>query len=111
MKTPPAAKLCRQIMDRAGQHVSGANAIVLQYAACDYYFLLKQALDPIRGPINQATAIAAFNAIGTHHQSIVNFGARVDAQHHDMPYLVRNMTYRGDCACFRYTGRVYNPAG
>jgi hypothetical protein len=77
--------------------------------ACDYYFLLKQALDPIRGAINQRTAIGAFNAIGTRHQAFVNFAARVDARHHDLPYLVRNMTYQAPCACFRYVGSTYNP--
>lgn len=106
---PPQAKLCRQIMDKAGLHASGANAIANQLGICEYYFLLKQALDSIQGPINQATAIAAFNAIGTQHQSLVNFGAKIDPQRRDLPYLVRNMTYQSGCSCFRYVGPVYNP--
>lgn len=103
------AKLCAQIMSNAGQQVSSANGLALQYMICDYFFLLKQALDSIKGPINQQTAIAAFNAIGSSHQSIVNFGAHIDSGRRDLPYLVRNMTYQSGCSCFRYVGRTYNP--
>lgn len=106
---PKQTKLCEQIMERAGQKVSGANARALQYMICDAFFLLKEALDPISGPVNQATAIAAFNALGTRHRSLVNFGARIDAQHRDLPYLVRNVVYKQDCGCFKYVGPVYNP--
>jgi hypothetical protein len=70
---------------------------------------LKQALDTVRGPLNQLTAVAAFNAIGTQHQSLVNFGAKIDPQRRDLPYLVRNMTYQAPCSCFRYVGPIYNP--
>ena len=109
MKKPAQAKLCEQIMNRAGQPASSANAIANQLGICDFYFLLKQALDSVSGPLNQLTAIAAFNAIGTRHQSLVNFGAKIDPQRRDLPYLVRNMTYQSTCSCFRYVGPIYNP--
>ena len=109
MPKPAQAKLCQKIMDSAGQQVSSANALALQYTICDYYFLLKQALDSITGPINQQTAVAALDAIGTRHQSLVNFGARIDAHRRDLPYLVRNMTYQPGCKCFKYVGPTYSP--
>ncbi|HEU5033322.1 MAG TPA: hypothetical protein VFT62_01045 [Mycobacteriales bacterium] len=110
-KLSPQAKLCQQIMDKAGQHVSTNNAVAIQFAICDHYFFLKHALDHVTGPLNQQTALAAINAVGHGYQGLVNFGVAVSAQRHDMPYLVRNMTYQQGCKCFRYVGGVYHPAG
>jgi hypothetical protein len=109
MPKPAQSKLCKQIMDQAGQHVSGGNAIGIQYGICDYFFLLKETLDSMSGPINRQTAIAAFEATGTRHQSLVSFGAEINSQRRDLPYLVRNVTYQSGCSCFRYVGAVYNP--
>jgi hypothetical protein len=109
MPKPAQAKLCVQIMNKAGQRASSANAVANQFGICEYYFLLKQALDAVQGPLNQQTAVAALDAIGTQHQSLVNFGAKIDPQRRDLPYLVRNMTFQHGCGCFRYTGRIYNP--
>lgn len=109
MKKPAQAELCKRLMEKAGQQATSANAVANQLGICDYYFLLKQALDGVQGPLNQLTAVAALNAIGTRHQSLVNFGAEIDPQRRDLPYLVRNMTYQKPCSCFRYVGRIYNP--
>jgi hypothetical protein len=109
-KLSAKAKLCRQIMDKAGQQVSGNNAVAIQFAICDHYFFLKQALDHVTGPLNQQSALAAINAVGAGYRGLVNFGVAVSAQRHDMPYLVRNMAYQQGCKCFKYVGRIYHPA-
>jgi hypothetical protein len=103
------AKLCLQIMKDAGQQQSGANAQAIQFAICDEMFLLKQVLDPITGPLNQQTALAAINALGTRYKPMLTFGLDITAQRHDGAYLVRNMAFQDSCTCYRYTSQPYNP--
>jgi hypothetical protein len=107
--TSPADKLCQKIMDNAGQHQSGANAIAVQFAICDHYFFLKRILDSMSGPITQATVVAAIDAVGTSYQPMLNFGGDAVAGHHDLPDLVRNMVFESGCTCYRYVGPTYNP--
>jgi hypothetical protein len=102
-------KLCLQIMKNAGQQQSGANAIAVQLGICDRLFFLKQVLDPLTGPINQQTALAAINAIGNRFQSSITFGLTLTAQKHDAARDVRNMAYLQSCQCYRYTSAPYNP--
>lgn len=102
-------KLCLQIMKNAGQQQSGANAITIQLSICDKLFLLKRVFDAMTGPINQATAEAALNALGTSFQPSVTFGQDLSASRHDGAYLVRNAIYSTGCGCFKYAGQAYNP--
>ena len=106
---PPQAKLCLQIMKDAGQQQSGANAQAIQYGICDTVFLMKEVLDPLRGPLNQQTVLAALNAVGTRHTSLLTFGVNITSEKHDAAYLVRNMAYQDGCQCYRYTSQAYNP--
>ncbi|HVI17145.1 MAG TPA: hypothetical protein VM712_02145, partial [Gaiellales bacterium] len=110
-KTPLSsnAKLCLQIMKDAGQQESGANAQAIQFGICDKLFLLKQLFDPITGPLNQQTALAAINALGTRYTPMLTFGLNITAQRHDGAYLVRNMAFQDSCTCYRYTSQPYNP--
>ena len=103
------AKLCLQIMKDAGQQQAGANAQAIQFAICDKLFLLKQAFDPITGPLNQQTALAAINALGTHYTPMLTFGLDITAGRHDGASLVRNMAFQDSCTCYRYTSQPYNP--
>ena len=105
----PNAKLCLQIMKDAGQQQSGANAQAIQFSICDKLFLLKQVFDPISGPLNQQTALAAINAVGTHFVPSLTFGLNITAQRHDGADLVRNMAFQDSCTCYRYTSQPYNP--
>ena len=102
-------KLCLQIMKDAGQQQSGANAITIQLGICDKLFLLKRVFDAMTGPINQATAEAALNALGTTFQPSVTFGQQFSTSRHDGAYLVRNAIYNSGCGCFKYAGQAYNP--
>ena len=106
---PPNGKLCLKIMKDAGQQQSGANAQAVQLAICDTLFFLKQVLDPVTGPLNRQTALAAINSIGTRFLPSVTFGVDLSASRHDGAYLVRNMAFQDGCGCFRYTSRPYNP--
>src|SRR3954447_24621689 len=110
-KTPLSsnAKLCLQIMKDAGQQESGANAQAIQFGICDKLFLLKQLFDPITGPLNQQTALAAINALGTRYTPMLTFGLNITAQRHDGAYLVRNMAFQDSCTSYRYTSQPYNP--
>ena len=108
LKTP-YAQLCLKIMKEAGQQQSGANAQAIQFATCDELFFLKQVLDPITGPLNQQTALAAINAVGTHFTSMVTYGVDLSPSRHDGAYLARNMAYQQSCSCFTYTSQTYNP--
>jgi len=106
----PNAKLCLQIMKDAGQQQSGANAQAIQFGICDTLFFLKQVFDPITGPLNQQTALAAINATGTRYKPMLTFGINLTADKHDGAYLVRNMAFQDSCSCYRYTSRPYNPS-
>lgn len=103
------SKLCMQIMKDAGQQQSGANAQAVQFAICDTLFFLKQVFDPITGPLNQQTALAAINAVGTRYSPMLTFGLNINAQRHDGAVLVRNMAFQDSCTCYRYTSQPYNP--
>ena len=106
----PNAKLCMQIMKDAGQQQSGANAQAIQFAICDNVFFMKEVFDPIKGPLNQQTALAAINAVGTRHVSLMTFGVDFTPDKHDAAYLVRNMAYQDGCTCYRYTSQPYDPS-
>jgi len=106
---PPNGHLCFKIMKDAGQQQSGANAQAVQLGICETLFFFKQVLDPITGPINRETAMAAINAMGGKFASMVTFGTTFNVNKHDGAYLVRNMQFQDGCKCFRYTSRAYNP--
>lgn len=103
------AKTCLQVMADAGQNVSGANAEANAFAVCDFFFFLQDALNRVRGPLDQASAIAAVESIGTAYPSILTFEDDFTAAQHDGVELVRNAAYYGSCSCFRYTSPAYNP--
>jgi hypothetical protein len=104
-----AAKTCLQIMAAAGQTASGANAEANQFELCDHYFFLQQVLDRISGPIDQASAVAAIQSLGTSFPVISTFQADFTATQHDGVAVVRNAGWVGSCSCFRYSSSSYNP--
>ena len=110
-KLPPSGRLCLQIMRQAGQPASGANAAGLQLAYCDRYFFIKRVLDAIRGPINQQSAMAVIDAIGSGYQPLTTFGISLSPQQHDGVRLVRNVGFDASCTCYHYTSQPYSPGG
>jgi hypothetical protein len=111
-KLPKTAltELCFQIMKDANQDQSGhANAQAVQLAICDRYFFLKAALDPVKGALNQQTALAAINAMGATFQPGTTFSVNITANKHDGAEAVRNMAFLQSCGCFRYTSKPYDP--
>jgi hypothetical protein len=102
-------KLCLQIMSSAGQTPSSQNAEGVALSICDHYFFLKFALDKVSGPLNQATALAAINSVGTTYPIISNFENNFTQNQHDGPYFVRNAAFVTSCSCFKYTSNPYNP--
>ena len=105
---PPDGRLCLKIMAAAGQKQSSGNAQALQLGFCETYFFLKQALDRINGPLNQQTALAAINAMGSSYLSSVTFGIDINANRHDGATLVRNMAFNTGCSCYEYTSSSYD---
>jgi hypothetical protein len=102
-------KLCLQIMSSAGQAPSSQNAEGVALSICDHFFFLKFALDKVSGPLNQATALAAINSVGTSYPIISNFENNFTPNQHDGPYFVRNAAFVNSCSCFKYTSNPYNP--
>ena len=107
----PNGKLCLKIMAAAGQKQSSGNAQALQLGFCETYFFLKQALASVKGPLNQQTALAAINAMGSTYKSSVTFGIDINAGRHDGGTLVRNMAFNTSCSCYEYTSGSYNTGG
>ena len=101
-------KLCLKIMADAGQAATNNNQRAIQIGLCDRYFFFKRVLDPVKGPLNQATAMAAINAIGGSYHPGTTFGIFVDRNHHSAVTQVRNVVYVGSCQCYRYSGAPYN---
>ncbi|HVB26975.1 MAG TPA: hypothetical protein VNE21_03560 [Mycobacteriales bacterium] len=108
-KLPPAGRLCQKIMAAAGQPASGNNQLSLELAECDSFFFLQQVLDPITGPLNQKTALAAIDAIGSRYTPLSTFGVYLSSTRHDGASLVSNAAFVASCTCYRYTGSPYNP--
>ena len=106
---PPRAKTCLQVMAAAGQTASGANAQAVAYTICDFFFFLQDALNKVTGPLNQASAVAAIQSLGTGYPVISTFQDDFTAAQHDGVEQVRNAAYSSSCTCFRYTSPGYNP--
>jgi hypothetical protein len=108
-KLPPLGRLCLQIMKQAGQSAApGTNQEYGQLAACDRIFFVQQVLGKIRGPINQATALAAINAAGASFGPGETFGTYLSASQHAGLSKVANIAYVPSCTCYRYTSAPYN---
>lgn len=105
----PQEKLCLQIMAAAGQAPPSQNAAAVALDICDNYFFIKYALDRVKGPLNQQTAIAAINSIGMSYPIISTFETNFSAAQHDGPYYVRNAAFNSGCTCYKYTSNPYNP--
>jgi hypothetical protein len=110
-KLTPAGQLCMKIEDAAGQHATSNSQIAVQLFFCDKYFFLKQVLDPVTGPLNQQTALAAINSSGSSYQPLSTFGLTLNAQRHDGASKVANMAFVPSCTCYRYTSAPYAPGG
>jgi hypothetical protein len=103
-----AAKVCLKVMADSGQTATNNNQRGVQLGLCDYFFFLKQVLDPIKGPLNQSTALAAINAVRGGYPVMSTFSSYIDAQHHDGAATVRNTAFVPSCTCYRYTSAPYD---
>lgn len=103
------AKTCLQIMAAAGQTASGANAEANQFGVCDHYFFLQEVLNRISGPVDQSTAVAVMQSLGTAFPVISTFQDDFSASQHDGVELIRNASFDGSCGCFHYSSGSYNP--
>jgi len=110
-KLDPAGKLCTQIENAAGQQATSNTQLSVQLAICDGLFFLKQALDPISGPLNQQSALAAIDAIGSGYQPASIFALSLSATRHDGASMVASMAFVPACDCYRYTSAPYTPSG
>lgn len=103
-------KACFQAMAAAGQTATNNNEETLQLLVCDEFFFLQQAFDAITGPLDQQTALAAIDKLGSSYPDPTTFGTYFSASQHDGAQLVRNMEFVPSCDCYRYSGPAYNPA-
>jgi hypothetical protein len=103
------AKTCLKVMAAAGQKATTANAQAVAYTVCDFFFFMQTAFSRVTGPLNQASAVAAIQSLGSGFPVISTFQDDFTATQHDGVELVRNAAYYGSCSCFRYTTPAYNP--
>jgi hypothetical protein len=103
------AKTCLHVMSAAGQSATTANAQAVAYTVCDFYFFLQDALDRVSGPLDQASAVAAIQGLGSSFPVISTFQDDFTTAQHDGVELVRDATYENSCSCFRYSSPPYNP--
>jgi hypothetical protein len=103
-KLPALGKLCLRIMRDAGIDTSDIHT---QLAVCDQLFFVQQVLGKISGPLNQATALAAINAVGSSFLPAETFGAYLSSSRHDGMSHVANVIFVESCTCYRYIGTPY----
>jgi hypothetical protein len=103
-KLPPLGRLCLQIMRDAGINTSDIHT---QLAVCDQLFFIQQVLGKVEGPLNQATALAAINAVGSRFHPAETFGTFLSAARHDGMTQVANVAFVESCTCYRYTSAPY----
>ena len=109
LPSTPQQNLCIQLMTAAGQAPSNGNERSTELSTCDGFFFLQAALGKVKGPLNQATALAAIDGLGSSYQDLTTFGIDITATQHDGATLVRNAAFNGSCDCFKYTSAAYNP--
>jgi hypothetical protein len=102
-------KECLQIMSAAGQAPSTSNQEGIELGFCDEFFFLQFAFRNITGPLNQQTALAAIDSVGSSFADLTTFGTFYSASRHDGAQLVRNVSFYPSCTCYRYTSGAYNP--
>ncbi|HLI55263.1 MAG TPA: hypothetical protein VKU88_13125 [Acidimicrobiales bacterium] len=102
-------KTCLQIMSASGNTPSGNNAEAVAFSICDEFFFLQYALGKVSGPLNQETALAAIDSVGSSFADLMTFGTYYSASQHDAAQLVRNIAFVASCDCYRYTSPAYNP--
>lgn len=108
-KLDAAGQLCLKIMNNAGQNEEGSpNALGIQMAYCDQFFFMQKVFAHV-SPLNQQTALAAIEGVGSSFQPIETFGTYLSPSHRDGLSAVRNIAYFPSCTCYRYTSGSYNP--
>lgn len=107
---PGGVKACLQIMSAAGQAPQNSNQESVELGVCDEFLFLQMAFSRVTGPLNQQSALAAIDSIGSGFQDLTTIGTEFSAAQHDGATLVRNATYYSNCNCYRYTSGAYNPA-
>jgi hypothetical protein len=102
-------KTCLQIMSASGNTPSGNNAEAVAFSICDEFFFLQYAFGKVDGPLNQQSALAAIDSVGSSFPDLLTFGTYYSASQHDAAQLVRNIAFVASCDCYRYTSAAYNP--
>jgi hypothetical protein len=106
-KLPASGRLCLQIMTKAGQAPQNSNQKANELGICEFYFFLQTVLGGVRGPLNEQSALAAIDAVGSGFQPIATFASSFSASQHDGMAMVRNAAYNPSCNCYRYTSDPY----
>lgn len=106
----PLQKTCIQVMTAAGQAPASAEMEGLELDACDQMFFLQQAFAGLTGGLDQQTALAAIDRLGSSFPDLTTFGTYFSASQHDGAELVRNIAFVPSCSCYRYDSPAYNPA-
>ncbi|HEU5033276.1 MAG TPA: hypothetical protein VFT62_00800 [Mycobacteriales bacterium] len=102
-KLPADGKLCLQIMTKAGQAPQNSNQKSSELGFCEFYFFLQRVLGRVQGPLNEQTALAAIDAVGSSFQPIATFASSFSASKHDGMAVVKDIAYNPSCNCYRYT--------
>lgn len=109
MPKPAGVRACMQIMTAGGQAPQNSNQESVELGVCNEFLFLQMAFSRVTGPLNQQTALAAIDSLGTGFQDLTTIGTRFSDAQHDGATLVRNARYVSSCNCYRYTSGPYNP--
>ena len=106
-KYPATAQRCLRIMAAGGERPSTVNQTGVELGICDWFFFLRQTLDPIADSLTTSDALAAINGAGHSFASGAVFGVDVTAGRHDGVSVARNAAFVQSCTCYRYTSGPY----
>ncbi len=108
----PATTYCLKVMkERTGQTYTSTNAATLALGYCDSLYLIRDAINAIRGPITRTSFRLSVEAMGAHHVFATNPGTYLGpSAHHAAINAGYDMVFDSGCPCVRYVGAHTMPS-
>ncbi len=102
-------KRCIALMKKAGVEMSSSNAQGIAITMCDQMWFLQAALEAGGRSISLDSLLVGVDRLGRSYASaVLPFGVAVSGSRHDGLGAVANISFFGECRCFRYTTKPYS---
>ena len=103
----PAARLCLDILRKAGQRTDDRVAETIARWTCETVFFFRTAMS--KAPqVSPAGLRAGVDALGATYAPASTFASRFAPNRYDGPSVARHLAYDAGCSCFGYTSGPYD---